>query len=298
MDSTVWLRANSFPFFSSHDPPRLFAHRGASGHRPENTMEAFFLAWDMGVKYLEMDVHMSRDGHVVVIHDETLDRTTDGHGYVKEHTISELKRLDAGYSFLAENSCEPIFRGMGLRIPLLEEVIQEFPQAMLNIEVKQKNPPMEDSLWKVLSENGALERVLIASENGELLRRLRARFGPAVATGISRREAFAFLRWYLTGKRAPYRPEGQALQIPQKIKGLDYIGQGFIDAAHQLGLEVHIWTVNDSSRMKKFLDMGADGIITDYPERFPLGNLCGSRSPQLDKGKDKGGHHVLRSLNG
>lgn len=239
-------------------------------------MEAFSLALRMGVKYLELDVHMSRDGHVVVIHDRTLERTTDGRGAVQDHLLWELKKLDAGYCFVPVGAQEPVFRGKGIRIPLLEEVLQEFPEAMLNVEVKQKSPPMEDSLWQVLSKNRALERVLLASEDGETLRRLRARFGPGVATGISREEGFRFVRWYLGCKRRPYRPEGQALQIPERIKGFDYIGKGLIEAAHELGLEVHVWTVNDSFRMKRLLELGVDGIITDFPERFPLGNSMSS----------------------
>ncbi len=229
------------------------------------------MALDMGVRYLELDVHMSRDGHVVVIHDETLERTTDGRGYVKDQPVSELKKLDAGYRFLPAGSREPVFRGKGLRIPLLEEVLQEFPKAMLNIEVKQRTPPMEDSLWKVLHRNGALDRVLLASEEAEILRRVRRRFGPEVATGISRQEGFQFAKWYLVGKRGCYRPQGQALQIPERIKGFNYIGAGLIEAAHQLGLEVHVWTVNHPGRMRHLLGLGADGIITDFPERFPVG---------------------------
>lgn len=275
MGSTPFLRS-SFHFFSSHPAPRLFAHRGASGHRPENTMEAFSLALEMGVRYLELDVHTSRDGHVVVIHDRTLERTTDGRGAVGDHLLSELKKLDAGYHFVPVGGREPVFRGKGIRIPLLEEVLQEFPQALVNIEVKQKKPPMEEPLWEVLHRNGALDRVLLASEDGDTLRRLRARFGPGVATGISREEGFRFVRWYLSGKRRPYRPEGQALQIPQRIKGFDYISKGFVEAAHGLGLEVHVWTVNEAFRMKRFLELGVDGIITDFPERFPLWNPMGS----------------------
>jgi glycerophosphoryl diester phosphodiesterase len=263
-------KGRSFHFFSCQLPPRLFAHRGASGHRPENTLEAFSLAMEMGVRYLELDVRMSRDGHVVVIHDDTLERTTDGRGSVREHSLAELKKLDAGFCFLPQGATDPPFRGRGIRIPALEEVLQEFPQAMLNIEVKQKAPPMEGPLWEVLSRNGALDRVLLACEDASTLRRLRARFGPEVATGMSREEGFRFARWYLTGRLESFRPEGQALQIPERMGGVDYIRAGFIRAAHELGLEVHVWTVNDGSRMRKLLQRGADGIMTDFPERFPV----------------------------
>lgn len=268
--SGVFRPACLLPFFSCQPPPRLFAHRGASGHRPENTLEAFSLAMEMGVRYLELDVRMSRDGHVVVFHDDTLERTTDGRGSVREHDLAQLKMLDAGYHFLPQGAIRPPYRGKGVRIPTLEEVLREFSVAMLNIEVKQKEPPLEEALWEVLSRNRAMDRVLLAAEDAGVLRRLRARFGDGVATGISRQEGFRFARWYLGGRKGALHLEGQALQIPERVAGVDYITRGFIQAAHELGLEVHIWTVNDEGRMRRFLDMGADGIMTDFPERFPV----------------------------
>ncbi|MGQ9859173.1 MAG: glycerophosphodiester phosphodiesterase [Thermodesulfobacteriota bacterium] len=255
-------------FFSCEPVPRLFAHRGASGHRPENTLEAFSLAVSMGVRYLELDVRMSLDGHVVVIHDDTLERTTDGRGSVREHDLAQLKRLDAGCKFVPGGSGLPLFKGKGVRIPTLDEVIREFPEAMLNIEVKQKEPCMVEALWEVIHRNRAMDRVLLAAEDGAVLGRLRERFGDGVASGISRQEAFRFARWYLTGKKGSLQLQGQALQIPQRMAGVDYITRGFIEAAHELGLEVHIWTVNERSRMRMFLEMGADGIMTDFPEMF------------------------------
>ncbi len=259
----------SFRFFSSLPRPRLFAHRGASGHRPENTLMAFFLAMEMGAPYLELDLWMSRDGHLVVIHDGTVDRTTDGSGSVKDMTLQEIQELDAGYRFFSDGEDPYPFRDKGITIPTLEEVLMALPQAMLNIEVKDDDPEMGAVLEEVLMHHMALDRVLLASESGAILHRLRGRFGDRVATGTSREEGIALAQWIAGGRRGEIRLPGQALQIPDRLSGRDYITAELIEAAHGCGLEVHVWTVNEPERMKGLLDMGVDGIMTDFPDRFP-----------------------------
>ncbi len=257
------------PFFASHAPPRLFAHRGASGHRPENSLPAFELALQMGAVYLELDVRMTRDGQLVVLHDRTVDRTTEGSGPVDEMTLREVQGLDAGYRFSREGDGDCPFRGRGIRIPTLEEVLCTFPAALINIELKQNKPPMEEVLESLLKRNDALARVLLASERGEIMERVRGRFGTGVATGISQEESVRFAQWLLSGRRGEMSLRGQALQIPERLAGRDYITPYLVAAAHELGLEVHVWTVNDPARMRRFLEMGADGIMTDFPDRFP-----------------------------
>jgi glycerophosphoryl diester phosphodiesterase len=223
----------------------------------------------MGAPYLELDVWMTRDGAVVVIHDQTVDRTTEGSGSVEGMNLSELQRLDAGYRFCRQGEGTFPFRGQGIRVPTLEEVLVAFPQALLNIEVKQNAPPLDEAVEAVLTKTGALDRVLLASERGEILERARRRFGTRVATGISQEEGIRFAQWLLSGRRGEMRLEGQALQVPETLDGKEYISADLIGAAHELGMEVHVWTVNDPSRMKSFLEMGADGIMTDFPDRFP-----------------------------
>ncbi len=263
------MRRNSFPFFTRHAIPRLFAHRGASGHRPENTLPAFALALEMGAPYLEMDVRMTLDGRVVVLHDETVDRTTDGSGPVTEFTFRELQGLDAGFRFSLSGLEGFPDRGRGVRVPTLEDVLRSFPGAMLNIEVKQEEPAMEGPLQDVLNRCDALDRVLLVSEREVVLNRLRERFGPGVATGTALEEGARFAQWILGGRTGDPRLGGAALQIPEMLAGQDYVVPELIDGAHGLGMEVHIWTVNDPSRMRRFLQMGADGIMTDFPDRFP-----------------------------
>lgn len=254
--------------FFQYPRPRAFAHRGASAHRPENTLEAFSLALSMGIKYLELDVWTSKDGHVVVFHDETLQRTTNGKGPLRTRTLDELKRLDAGYWFKGNGEEGYPFRGKGITIPTLDEVLKSLPDAMLNIEIKQKSPPMEEPLRDVLVKNGALERVFLASEDHGVISRIRAAFRGEAATGASRRECWEFVKWYATGRRGKLNIEAQALQIPEKFWGIDYLSRGLIKAAQSLGLEVHVWTVNDPKRIEGFLRLGVDGIMSDYPERL------------------------------
>ncbi len=257
-------------FFSCQAPPRFFAHRGASGEFPENTLEAFSRAVERGVRYLELDVWSSKDGKVVVIHDESVDRTTDGRGSVRDLTLKELKGLDAGYWFRLRGQGSYPFRGKGIRIPTLEEVLRAFPDVMLNIEVKQRFPPMEELLWEMLSRNDSLDRVLIASRYHEVILRVRAKFRGSVPTSASRKEGWMFAKWYARGKKGALFTDAKALQIPEKWMGVDYITRGFIEAAHHLGLEVHVWTVNHKRRIERFLRLGVDGIMGDYPEMFPM----------------------------
>lgn len=260
----------SFRFFADLPTPRLFAHRGASGHRPENTLIAFHLGLEMGAPYIELDLWMSRDRHLVVIHDGTVDRTTDGSGSVKEMTLQEIQELDAGYRFYSEGEEPYPFRDKGISIPTLEEVLMAFPQAMLNIEVKDDDPAMEAVLEKVLMHHMALDRVLLASERGAILHRLRDRLGDRVATGSSREEGMRLAQWIAIGRRGEIHLPGQALQIPDRLCGRDYITPELVEAAHGHGLEVHVWTVNEPEQMSSLIDMGVDGIMTDFPDRFPV----------------------------
>jgi glycerophosphoryl diester phosphodiesterase len=256
-------------FFAPHLHPRLFAHRGASGHCPENSLPAFALALELGAPYLELDVRMSRDGHVMVHHDETVARTTEGSGAVGEMTLEALRALDAGHWFRRNGEEVYPFRGQGIAIPTLGEVLRAFPLALLNIEVKQETPPMEGALERVLVRHGALGRVLLTAESGGTMRRIRARLGDRVATGISAPEGADLAQWILGGRTGRPRPAGQALQIPERLAGREYITAQFVEAVHGIGLEVHVWTVNDPQRMGDLLGMGVDGIMTDFPERFP-----------------------------
>src|SRR5215210_2384008 len=143
--------------------PVNLAHRGASSLAPENTIEAFRLALEAGAGGLELDVHMTRDGHIVVIHDATVDRTTSGTGAVSELTIDELRGLDAGFDFSPDGGSTRPYRGRESRVPTLEEVLREFPGVAVNIDIKAGSSDIEAAVLEVLREANALDRVLVVS---------------------------------------------------------------------------------------------------------------------------------------
>jgi len=253
-------------FFSS-PRPRIFGHRGAAGEFPENTLLSFERALECGATCLETDIHASRDGHLVLFHDESLERTTNGRGLLKECTLAELKSLDAGYRFRPDRGASHPFRGVGLRIPTLEEFFSRFPGVKVTLEMKQAEPAVEKQLLELTARLGRLEDVLIASEHDVIMKRVR-RLRADVATSFSSIEVAAFLGKRKLSPSSPYAPPGQALQVPAQWKGVPLVTEPFIRAAHDLCIEVHVWTVNEAVEMEKLLDLGVDGIMTDFPGRL------------------------------
>ena len=210
-------------------------------------------------------MHASADGVVVVIHDETLERTTDGSGPVRSLPLAALERLDAGHRFRAADGTYPC-RGRGLRIPTLAALLEAFPDVPLNIEIKQEEPPIERAVLATLDRFGARERTLLAAEEGTIMARIRAA-APDVLTGFSAPDVADFLLRLHAGELAGYRPPGIALQVPPAFRDTPIITAESVAAAHRLGLEVHAWTINDEAEMNALLDLGVDGIMTDFPAR-------------------------------
>ena len=250
------------------DWPANFAHRGASARAPENTLEAFRLAVEAGAGGLELDVHMTLDKEIVVIHDPTVDRTTNGSGAVAEMTLDEIKALDAGYRFSPNGGSTYPYRGRGLRTPRLAEVYEEFPNAPVNIEIKQAQPGVEEAVLKVIWEAGAAGRTLVASNRHGVVRRFRRISGGRIPTAASRRE---IARFYLLSRlrlERLYRPAYDALQVPPDYRGTPLVTPRFLEAAHDRGVRVDVWTINDPDEMRRLLDLGADGVMTDRPEEL------------------------------
>lgn len=243
--------------------PRLFAHRGGAKVAPENTLAAFTAGLAAGADRLELDVHATRDGHVVVIHDPTVDRTTNGTGEVRALTLAEIRELDAGYHFPGAANEYP-YRGRGVRIPTLAELLEECPEAPLNIEIKQLDPPIEEEVLRTLDRYGARERVLLAAENGRIMERIRAA-APDVLTSFSAEDVARFVEAWHGGQIDSYRPPGVALQIPPSFGDIELVTAESVEIAHRLGLEVHVWTIDDPDQMEALLDIGVDGIMTDVP---------------------------------
>jgi glycerophosphoryl diester phosphodiesterase len=253
--------------FFTGPKPRLFAHRGASGEVPENTMAAFRRAIDVGVSYAELDVHATRDGQIVVIHDETLERTTNGKGKVQEHSLAELQQLDAGYWFSADDDQQFPFRAAGVRIPTLAEVLRGSPALRFTVEIKQVEPPIEELVIAVVRDCGRAEDVILASEHDRIITRVRE-LAPEIATSFAVGEVVDFIQRVSTSQLAEYHPAGLALQIPPEFHDVPLVTAETMTAAHALGLEVHVWTINEPQEMERLLNLGVDGIMSDFPGRL------------------------------
>jgi glycerophosphoryl diester phosphodiesterase len=243
--------------------PRVFGHRGAAGVAPENTLPSFALALALGADVLELDVHASRDGVIVVMHDPTLERTTNGRGTVREHAWSELQELDAGYQFTRDGHDFP-YRDQGVRIPTLEAVLKRFPLACCNIEIKQEHPPIVAAVVEIIRRLDAQHRVLLAAEHDSIMREIRQQAGDIV-TSFATGEVADFIARLQTSGLKDYQPRGCALQIPPRFGDIELVTAESVAAAHRCGLEVHVWTINQRDEIEALLALGVDGIMSDLP---------------------------------
>ncbi len=256
------------PFFAQFDQrPLVMAHQGGKGLRPDNTLSAFEHAVALGVDVLEMDIHTTADGVPVVMHDETVDGTTNGTGPILSFTLAELKELDAGYNWTPDDGQTFPYRGQGITVPTLEEVFAAFPGMPMNIEIKQAEPSMVATFCQLIRDYDRADQVLVASFHEETIAEFREEC-PEVATSTGKSEVVML---FVTSKvfvEAAYSPPANAAQVPEYEGSLHVITPRFIDAAHHRGLEVHAWTINDEEDLQRMIDLGVDGIITDYPDRL------------------------------
>jgi glycerophosphoryl diester phosphodiesterase len=246
----------------SLDRVSVIAHRGGSKLRPENTFEAFDYACQLGVDAIECDVHLSCDGEVVVIHDFTLERTTDGHGPTEALTARELERLDAGFHFQPDHGFP--YRGRGSGVPRLSELLARYPNIPVVIEIKGDRPEVAERTIEVVRHAKAMDRVLIGGFSDPVLKAAR-RLVPEMATSASVLEARAALtRSYLF--LAP-KPTGYRLfQMPLRLRGRQTLRRSFVKAARRAGIPVQAWIVDDPKEMRRVIDWGVTGIITDRPD--------------------------------
>lgn len=257
------------PLSVGEEWPRNVAHRGASEVAPENTLAAFGRAREAGAGGLELDVHLSRDGHVVVIHDATLGRTTDGSGAVSERTLPELRSLDAGHHFTEPGDASGhSYRGREARIPTLVETLEEFPGMTVNLDIKEDTAGIEWAVLEDIDRAGARDRVLVASQKGGVISRFRKLSeisGDRVATAASRLEVARFYALSLLRLEGVADPPYDALQIPVEYGGAELATGRFVKAAHARGVRVDAWTINETQTMRRMLDLGVDSIMTDRP---------------------------------
>lgn len=245
--------------------PRLFAHRGGSGEAPENTVAALQRAVALGIEYAEIDVHASKDGQLVVMHDDTLERTTNGNGQIRDYSLAELRRLDAGYRFTKDDGQTFPFRATEVTIPTLAEVLTTFPSLKLTVEIKQTDPPIEAEVIDIIRQCQRAEEVIVGSEHDHVMARVRA-LAPDIATSFSFGELLEFFQRLWNGTWSDYRPSGQALQIPPEYKGMPLVTEESLKAAHSFGCEIHVWTINEPHEIERLLDLKVDGVMSDFPD--------------------------------
>ncbi len=268
-------RALDRPYFNA-PRPWVVAHRGGSALAPENTTEAFRRAEALGVDVLEMDLRVTADGAIVVIHDATVDRTTNGHGLVADLSLARLRTLDAGYRFMDASGGYP-FRGVGLTVPSFEDVVRQFPDIRLNIEMKDFTPEQARRLCGVLHQFGAVDRVLLSAFAHAPMTAFREAC-PEVATGATRREAIVFCCLNQLRLASLFRSPAAAMQLPLRFHGRGLITRELLEAARESNRAVQVWTVNDEEAMRRLLSMDVQAILTDRPSQL-LALLGRARRP-------------------
>jgi len=237
-----------FPYLDSRGP-LAFAHRGGAAEGDENTAEAFGRAVALGYRYVETDVHATADGVPVVFHDPSLQRLTGTAGRVADLRWADLAALRVG--------------GAGA-VPRLDDVLAAWPQGRFNIDVKADDaagPTVE-----AIRRAGAADRVLLASFSDARLARIRGLAGPEIATSLGRRDVLRLRVSSLAGTRPRLPASAAAAQVPVRFGRLTVVDRRFVTRAHRLGLQVHVWTIDDPAEMHRLLDLGVDGIMTDRIE--------------------------------
>lgn len=239
--------AHSSWAYLAGDRPVAIAHRGSSDRHPENTMAAFQHAVDLGYRYLETDVHATRDGVLVAFHDDRLDRTTDRQGLIAEQDWAEVRSARVA-------GCEPI--------PLLEDLLGAWPDVFVNIDAKTDTAVQP--LIEAVRRSGAMARICIGSFSDRRLRRIRSALGPDLCTSTGPGEV---VRLRLASLGLPIgRLAAACAQVPLHRYGMRIVDRAFIRAIRARDLKVHVWTVNDESEMERLLGLGVDGIMTDRTE--------------------------------
>ena len=252
------------PFLQGLRPTLLIAHRGGALVAPENTLVAFRQAVDVHrADMLELDVHATADGVLVVAHDDDLDRCTDGQGPIARRTWAELSTLDAGHRFAVDGAFPQ--RGRGVRIPRFADVLDAFPETRLNVELKPTALGQEAKLAATIRDAGATNRVCIGSESDEVGARLHAVF-PEACHFYPRDALIALVFALKSGSPPPPEPRYAVLDMPLFFEGTRLVDRAFLEAARALGKWVNVWTVDDEAEMRRCVDDGVGGVMTDRPD--------------------------------
>ena len=255
-----------------------FGHQGGSFEGPSSTVAAIAGGLAAGATVIELDVHASKDRQLVVCHDETVDRTTDGTGQICDLTLAELRALDNAHWFIAGSDVAPgqpeseyLLRGQAPEdrrygIATLAEVLDAFPDVTLNLDIKRSAPevePYEDLLAEILAEHGRRESVIVASFNDRAIAEFR-RISPETPTSAATMETAEFYRSVQSGEE-PRALDVVAFQVPETFADITLVDEAFVTAAHGRGIAVHVWTIHDEVSMRRLVELGVDGIISDRP---------------------------------
>ena len=252
-----------------------YAHQGGAREGPSSTLWAMERALAAGADAIELDVHTTADGHVVVCHDPTVDATTNGHGRIGTMTLGELRALDNAYWWAPGSVVAPgrpdheyPLRGRApedrsLGVATLDEVLEAFPGAIVNLDIKQRDPPYEEAVARCLRAHGRGDDVIVASFNDASTAAFRA-VAPEFATSAGTLGVAEFWRAAHAGEPLATVPY-VALQVPVQTSGVTVCDEVLVAAAHEAGVAVHVWTVDDPGEMARLIELGVDGIITDVP---------------------------------
>jgi glycerophosphoryl diester phosphodiesterase len=260
--------APSKSYYSDISRPLVIAHQGGDGIWPGNTMYAFENSVDLGADVLEMDAHITKDSLIVLMHDEEVNRTTDGTGVIEEMTLAELQQLDAAYRWSNDDGKTFPYRGQDIQVPTLDAVFQKFPQLRYVIEIKLTQNPIDQPLCDLIRQHNMQDKVMIASFHDEAMQNFRSTC-PEVATSASRTEVRNFVllgKVFLSGFIAPQYQSIQPPYDPKESLNIPIMTERFIREAHAKHVKVEPWTVDDPELMKQYIEWGVDGIMTDRPD--------------------------------
>ncbi|GGL78405.1 glycerophosphoryl diester phosphodiesterase [Deinococcus aerolatus] len=240
------------------------AHQGGERLWPSNTMLAFQNAAALGVDMLDTDMHATKDGVLVLAHDDTLDRLTNTRGRIRDLTLSEVREADAGFTLSPDRGKTFPFRGQGVRVATLDELLAGFPDMPLSIEIKQVEPSLGVPFCQALRDAGATSRVVVASFSDVAMGDFRAAC-PEVMTSMTERELRPLVLLSKVGLAGLAPLPGRAAQVPLTGGGITVVTPSFVKAMHRRGVAVQVWTINDEATMRRLIRMGVDGILTDDP---------------------------------
>lgn len=248
--------------------PLVIAHQGGDGIWPGDTLFAFEKSVETGADVLEMDAHITNDNQIVLMHDEKVDRTTNGTGLIEDLTLAELLKLDAAYQWSNDDGKTFPYRGQGIQVPTLKELFEKFPDKRFLIEIKLTENPINKPLCDLIHEYNMEDKVIVASFHDDAMKMFRETC-PDIATSASKGEVTPFIllgKVFLSGWLSP---EYQSLQVPYETSesyGIPVMTERFIREAHAKNIRVKPWTVDDPELMKLYIEWGVDGIITDRPD--------------------------------